>query len=109
MKPRIVGPTLLVPTGGTSVMTVSTPGADPHLEWSLRYGSPEAVRFHAASMVESFDYLLSSNINMAEATRRLRVLRAAVREHVSGVEASRKPQEWTDPEKEPRFQPGEET
>jgi hypothetical protein len=27
----------------------------------------------------------------------------------SGVEASRKPQEWTDPEKEPRFQPGEET
>jgi NTP pyrophosphatase (non-canonical NTP hydrolase) len=26
-----------------------------------------------------------------------------------GVEASRKPQEWTDPEKEPRFQPGEET
>jgi hypothetical protein len=27
----------------------------------------------------------------------------------AGVEASRKPQEWTDPEKEPRFQPGEET
>lgn len=26
-----------------------------------------------------------------------------------GVRAPREPQEWTDPEKEPRFQPGEET
>lgn len=86
MKPRAFGPTLLVPIGTTGVMTVSTPGADPHLEWSLRYGSPEAVRFQAASVVESFDYLLSSNINMTEATRRLRVLRAAVRAHLSGVD-----------------------
>lgn len=84
-KPRIVGPTLMVPTGGNAVMTAPLPGCDPHLEWSLRYGSPEAVRFAAAAVVESFEYLLSSNINMAEATRRLRVMRAAVREHVSGV------------------------
>jgi hypothetical protein len=77
-QPRIVGPTLMVPTGGSAVMTVSLPGADPHLEWSLRYGSPEAVRFLAASVVESFDYLLSDHINMTEATRRLRILRAAI-------------------------------
>ena len=63
----------------TAVMTVSLPGCDPHLEWSLRYGNPEAVRFSAAAVVESFDYLLSGHINMAEATRRLRILRAAVR------------------------------
>lgn len=79
-KPRIVGPTLMVPTGGSAVMTVALPGCDPHLEWSLRYGSPEAVRFSAASVIESFDYLLSNNINMTEATRRLRLLRAAVRD-----------------------------
>lgn len=84
-EPRIVGPTILVPTGGNGVMTVSLPGADPHLEWSLRYGSPEAVRFIAASVVESFDYLLSSNINMTEATRRLRILRRAVADIPRGV------------------------
>lgn len=84
-KPRIVGPTLMVPTGGAAVMTVALPGADPHLEWSLRYGSPEAVRFLAASVIESFDYLLSSNVNMTEATRRLRVLRAALRARLEGT------------------------
>jgi hypothetical protein len=84
-EPRIVGPTLMVPTGGDAVMTVSLPNADPHLEWSLRYGSPEVVRYLAASVIESFDYLLSSHINMTEATRRLRVLRAAVRKTPAGV------------------------
>jgi hypothetical protein len=70
-------------------MTVSLPGADPHLEWSLRYGDPMAVRFLAASVIESFDYLLSDNINMTEATRRLRVLRAAVRASaIGGVQPS---------------------
>lgn len=73
-----VGPLLMVQTGGGSVMFVSRPDADPHLEWSLRYGSPDAVRFQAAAVVESFDYLLSDNINMTEATRRLRLLRAAI-------------------------------
>jgi hypothetical protein len=43
-----------VPTGGGAVMTASLPGCDPHLEWSLRYGNPEAVRFSAAAVVESF-------------------------------------------------------
>lgn len=78
-KPRVMGCTLMVPTGGSAVMTIALPGADPHLEWSLRYGNPKAVRFMAASVVESFDYLLSDSINLTEATRRLRVLRAAVR------------------------------
>ena len=90
--PRIVGQTLMVPIGGGAVMTVSLPGADPHLEWSLRYGDPVAVRFVAASVVESFDYLLSGHITMAEATRRLRLLRAAVgrtaESHSQGSEAA---------------------
>ncbi len=75
----VVGPTLMVSVGGGARMSISQPRADPHLEWSLRYGDPEAVRFVAASVVESYDYLLSDNINMVEATRRLRILRAAIR------------------------------
>jgi hypothetical protein len=75
--------TLNVPTGGGAVMFIVNPMADPHIEWMLRYGRDlnpsEAGRFSAASIVDSFDYLLSENINMTEATRRLRLLRAARR------------------------------
>lgn len=83
-KPRIVGPTIMIPVGGGAVMTAVNPGADPHIEWSLRYSSdlndPKGGRFSAADVVESYAYLLSASISMTEATRRLRVLRAAVRE-----------------------------
>jgi hypothetical protein len=81
--------TLPIKVGGSAVMFAPNPKADPHIEWSLRYSEhlndPRAGRFSAAAVVESFAYLLSDSINMAEATRRLRVMRAAVREHVSGV------------------------
>ena len=51
---------------------------DGGLEWCLRY-APQHHNCHlqAASVVDTFDYLVSSNINMTEATRRLRQLRAA--------------------------------
>jgi hypothetical protein len=94
---------LPVPVGGAAVMFVSDPRHDPHIEWSLRYAQnlndSHAGRFSAAAIVESFDYLLSSNINMAEATRRLRLLRAAVRElptHDSGVNPSSNDQQEAD-------------
>jgi hypothetical protein len=68
-----------VQVGNGAVMSASNPHADPHIEWAMRYGDPVAMRFQAATIIESYDYLLSANINMQEATRRLRILRAAMR------------------------------
>lgn len=49
-------------------------------------------------------------INTAEASELLHDLRAAWQQHSAGVAIHRGGQQaWTDPEKEPRFQPGEET
>ena len=78
--------TLRVETGGGAVMTIVNPMCDPHIEWMMRYGRDlnpsEAGRFSAASLIESYDYLLSGAINMTEATRRLRLLRAARRSSI---------------------------
>lgn len=80
---------LTVPVGGGAVMFVPNPRSDPHIEWSLRYArdlnNPDAGRFSAAACIESFDYLLSSNINMTEATRRLRIMRAAIKQGNGGA------------------------
>jgi hypothetical protein len=49
---------------------------DGGLEWCLRYAHKvEGVNFQAASVVGTFDYLLSDQINMTEATKRLRQMR----------------------------------
>ncbi|MGB3830867.1 MAG: hypothetical protein WA975_03275 [Mesorhizobium sp.] len=61
--------------------------ADGGVAWKLRYGFPEAVRFVAASLIKSYDYLLFDEINMKEATRRLRLLlsgRAALEQEERG-------------------------
>jgi hypothetical protein len=66
--------------GGGAWGSISDPSqfADGGLEWCLRY-APEAsnCRLQAASVVATFDYLLSDNITMKEATRRLRQMRKA--------------------------------
>lgn len=49
------------------------------LEWQLRYGNSTWVRFITASVVASYAYLLSEEINFKEAARRLRLLRRAQR------------------------------
>ena len=46
-------------------------------EWVMRYGNPDGIRFTVASLLASYDYLLCGEISMAEATRRLRMLRKA--------------------------------
>lgn len=48
--------------------------------WHLTWGNVEGVRYTAASLLDSYDYLLSGAITMAEATRRLRLLRNARKE-----------------------------
>lgn len=45
-------------------------------EWVMRYGNPESIRYSVAGLLASYDYLLSKDITMTEATRRLRLLRA---------------------------------
>lgn len=64
--------------GDGAVMTIVDPRSfeDGGIGWKLRYGNPDGVRYTAASLIDSYDYLLSSEITMKEAGRRLRLLRA---------------------------------
>jgi hypothetical protein len=66
--------------GDGAFASIVNPYCENHIEWQLRYGMPHVVRYVAASLVESYDYLLSPDIDMKEATRRLRVLRQARRD-----------------------------
>ena len=63
-------------TGGGAQMSFPIPSDEDGLEWIMRYGDPASVRYVAASVIESYDYLLSGNITTTEAIRRLRILRA---------------------------------
>ena len=58
-------------------MTILNPAADGTLIWRLRYADAEQVRHMAATVIDSFDYLLSENITLGEAIRRLRLMRRA--------------------------------
>jgi len=73
--------TLEVDCGDGAVMSAVNPLSfeDGGVEWRLRYGDPEGVRFIAAALIDSYDYLLSGHINQKEAERRLRLLRQARR------------------------------
>jgi hypothetical protein len=71
------GMTVAVDLGGGAVSRIINPLAECGPEWVMRYGDPECIRFSVASLLASYDYLLSGEINMVEATRRLRLLRAA--------------------------------
>lgn len=68
-----------VHVGDSAYISIVNPWRDSGIEWQLRYGAAEAVRYCAASLISSYDYLLSSEITMAEATRRLRIMRQARR------------------------------
>lgn len=66
---------------GGAFMSIINPQSfdDGGLEWRLRYGNPAEVRYIAAGIVESYDYLCSGEITTKEAIRRLRILRAGRR------------------------------
>ena len=72
------GMTASVSFGGGAVGTIIDPRsfADGGPEWVCRYGDIESIRYTVASLLESYDYLLSSEISQAEAIRRLRMMRA---------------------------------
>lgn len=73
------GLTAQVVLGGGAVATIINPQsfADGGPEWRCRYGDVEGIRYTAASLLESYDYLLSGAISTKEAIRRLRILRSA--------------------------------
>lgn len=69
--------TIEVDCGDGAFMTIADPRSfeDGGVGWRLLYGNPERVRLAAASLIESYDYLLSGEITQKEAERRLRLLR----------------------------------
>lgn len=71
------GMTAQVSMGDGAYCTIINPQSfgDGGPEWVMRYGRPESIRYTVASILDTFDYLLSENISMAEATRRLRIMR----------------------------------
>jgi hypothetical protein len=68
--------------GDGAVGSIPNPRHELGLEWALRYGNPEQVRYVAASVIETFDYLVSDGITMKEATARLRQFRRARAEKI---------------------------
>ena len=78
---RIYEHTINVDCGDGTHMTIVNPANDDtHIEWLLRYASIETVvknRMLYASLLLSYDYILSANINQAESIRRLKILRKA--------------------------------
>lgn len=72
------GMTAHVCCGDGAYMTIINPQSfeDGGPEWACRYGNVESIRYSIASILGSYDYLLSDNITMKEATARLRLLRA---------------------------------
>lgn len=74
------GMTIHVPVqvdGETVTMDILDPRSfsDGGMEWVMRYGNPEIIRFTVASVLASYDYLLSGEITMTEAVHRLRAMR----------------------------------
>ena len=64
----------IVATGDGAQMSCPT----GELIWQLTWGDPEKVRYIAASVIESYDYLLRYP-NKEEAWRRIKILRDALR------------------------------
>ena len=75
-----------VPCGDGARMLIADPRAagDGGAEWVMRYGNMEPIRFTVAELLSSYDYLLSDEITTAEATRRLRLMRAKRKEAANG-------------------------
>lgn len=64
--------------GATMSVTDRSSYREDGPQWIMRYGNPEGIRYEIASLIESYDYLVGSEISLKEATRRLRILRKAL-------------------------------
>lgn len=83
------GMTKIVDLGDGAAATIIDPRsfAEGGPEWVMRYGNPCSIRFVVASLLESYDWLLSGHITTQEAVRRLRLMRSA-RAALRSTEAS---------------------
>ena len=97
------GMTITVDVGG-AFTTIIDPRSfkDGGPEWTMRYGNCESIRYTVASLLESYDYLLSENLTTKEAVERLRILRkhrsaAYLSQFLSNLDYSKKDQTMTDP------------
>lgn len=73
---------IMVPVGGGAVHFVPNPWSsetEGNLSWRLRYN--QECTLPAATIVDSVEYLFSGAITEAEAIRRLKIIRAAVKSH----------------------------
>lgn len=70
------GVTAEVDCGDGASMSIVNPYHEYSVEWALRYGCTDSVRFVSASLLSSYDYLLSGEITTREAIRRLQLMRA---------------------------------
>ena len=73
------GMTAEVDLGDGAGATIINPQSfkDGGPEWVMRYGNPLAIRYTVASLLESYDYLLSGEITRKEAMQRLVLMRRA--------------------------------
>lgn len=79
------GLTAEVQLGDGAVATIINPQsfAEGGPEWVMRYGDPMGIRYAVASLLESYDGLLSGGITTTDAIARLRIMRNA-RKHLIG-------------------------
>lgn len=77
------GLTAQVQLGDGAVATIINPQsfAEGGPEWVMRYGDPMGIRYAVASLLESYDSLLSGDITTTDAIARLRIMRNA-RKHL---------------------------
>jgi len=75
-----------VQVGEGALMTIVNPQSfvDGGPAWICRYGNVENIRYTLAALIQSYDYLLSGEISMNEATRRLKLMRHARRAALTG-------------------------
>lgn len=73
------GMTAHVEIGDGAALAIINPQSfgDGGPEWVMRYGNPLAIRYSVASLLESYDHLLSDEISTGESIRRLRIMRRA--------------------------------
>ena len=65
-------------TSDDATMAIPSSCVEDHITWILIHGSPSKTEnLQAAAVISSFEYLISGNITMKEAARRLSILRKA--------------------------------
>lgn len=80
-RAKIPDYTINVSVGDGAYMCITNPVTDPQIGYSLTYSGdlnqPQAGRFSAAALIDSYNYLVSHEISLKEATRRLALMRQA--------------------------------